>query len=580
MAFSVLLLFALLAVTQAAFINQTWVITYKTVLPDGLKKLVPVVNNQYPGPTLQGNVNDVVTITVINRLPTESTTIHWHGIKQSGTPWSDGVPGISQCPIGPGETFVYSFVLDAPGTLWWHSHSGLQKSSLYGAIIVDGDQKQVGPYEDIVLLLNDWYHASGAEQIAGLVGVPFKWVGDANSLLFNGKGDFNCTDANIESAKCDPQTDEKGPLIIDVQPSTTYRLRIVGASSLAFLNFNIDGHQLRMVEAETTLLRPFNTRFLDVGPGQSYSALLRTKSLRQLRRTRNNNGLFWMQTNIRHRKTGPQGLAILRYTTNTGAKEPLRSPPSPPKYDNITWSLMHARRFRSRRVMKIPPANRTFVFLGTQNKLSNERLVWALNNISYVDGQSPILHSIKLEVDRDTKSYVEQTRIPTPFDYTKSLSKAGLSESAKVGTQVVKVAKNEVIDWVFQNTVSLSGADEIHPWHLHLHNFWVLGYGEYNTAWNRSSIETYNLRRPVFRNTAMLYPGSWTVMRMKADNPGAAHFHCHILPHLVMGMGFVVQIGEAADIPDPPGGTQYCGTVSKISAPPVLEREKRVARMN
>eukprot|EP00178_Gracilaria_changii_P014574 TRINITY_DN40_c0_g1_i3.p1 TRINITY_DN40_c0_g1~~TRINITY_DN40_c0_g1_i3.p1 ORF type:complete len:481 (-),score=74.82 TRINITY_DN40_c0_g1_i3:1563-3005(-) len=464
---SVLLAITTAAITtQAAFINQTWTITYKTVLPDGRKKLVPVVNNQYPGPALRGKVNDIVQITVINRLPTETTTIHWHGIKQTATPWSDGVPAISQCAIGPAETFVYRFKLDAPGTLWWHSHSGLQKSSLYGAIIIDGDQKVLGKHKDIVLLLNDWYHASGAEQVAGLVGVPFKWVGDAQSFLINGKGDFNCTDADIESEKCDPDTDEKGPLIIDVEPSTTYRLRIVGASSLAFINFNIDAHSLRMVEAETTLLKPFNTRFLDVGPGQSFSALLRTKSLSQLRKTRRNNGLFWMQTNIRHRSSGPRGLAILRYSTNSGAKEPLRRPPTPPEKDDITWSLMHARRFRSRTRTKLPAANRTFVFLGTQNQLPNERLVWALNNITYVDGPSPILHSVKLGVYRDTKTYVQQLQIPTPFDYTKSLSENGLPLAAKEGTQVVKVKKDEVIDWVFQNTVSLSGADEIHPWYV------------------------------------------------------------------------------------------------------------------
>lgn len=169
----------------------------------------------------------------------------------------------------------------------------MQKSSLYGAIIVRGDEKQVSRYKkDIVLLLNDWYHTSGAEQIAGLVGVPFKWVGDAQSFLFNGRGDFNCTEADINSTKCVPGTKEKGPLIINVEPNTVYRLRIVGASSLAFLNLNIDGHQLQMIEAETTLLKPFNTRFLDVGPGQSFSALLKTKTVRQLKRTPRNNGKF------------------------------------------------------------------------------------------------------------------------------------------------------------------------------------------------------------------------------------------------------------------------------------------------
>ncbi|KAI0556525.1 ascorbate oxidase, partial [Gracilaria domingensis] len=461
-----LLVFTTTAISQAAFINQTWTITYKTVLPDGRKKLVPVVNNQYPGPTLRGKVNDIVEITVINRLPTETTTIHWHGIKQTGTPWSDGVPGISQCPIGPGETFVYRFKLDAPGTLWWHSHSGLQKSSLYGAIIIDGDQNVVGKHKDIVLLLNDWYHESGASQIAGLVGVPFRWVGDAQSFLMNGKGDFNCTQADIETEKCDPGTEEKGPLIIDVEPSTTYRLRIVGASSLAFLNFNIDAHKLRMVEAETTLLRPFNTRFLDVGPGQSYSALLRTKSLRQLRRTRRNNvsdkrdrpqpilntGLFWMQTNIRHRKSGPRGLAILRYSNNSGANEPLRRPPTPPAYDDITWSLKHVRRFRSRRVTKIPPANRTFVWTFADSSL-------------HQDGGAPRHKDI-----RRTNNYPDTVRL-----HGESVRRRAV-RVAKVGTQVVKVKKDESRtvrpSLGVPKPVALAGrADESNPWYVRRRNF-------------------------------------------------------------------------------------------------------------
>lgn len=283
------LIFGFLSVCSAALIEQQWDITYRVVSPDGVEKLVPVVNGLYPGPDLRGRVGDKVRITVNNKLPTESTTIHWHGIKQTGTPYSDGVPGISQCPIGPHQSFLYEFELDAPGTLWWHSHSGLQKSSLYGAIIIEGDEDVVGNYEDIILLLNDWYHESANAQIEGLLRPKpnFKWVGDAQSMLFSGKGDFDC---NNTKKVCDPEAPDKGPAIFDVEPDTTYRLRIIGASSLAFLNFNIDAHSLEMIEAETTLLRPFLTTSVDVGSGQSYSALLKTKSRKELAKLKNNNG--------------------------------------------------------------------------------------------------------------------------------------------------------------------------------------------------------------------------------------------------------------------------------------------------
>ncbi|CAB0032828.1 unnamed protein product [Trichogramma brassicae] len=54
----------------------------------------------------------------------ESTTIHWHGFKQRGTPYMDGVPFVSQCPILPGQTFQYIFNATEAGTYFWHSHIG------------------------------------------------------------------------------------------------------------------------------------------------------------------------------------------------------------------------------------------------------------------------------------------------------------------------------------------------------------------------------------------------------------------------------------------------------------------------
>ena len=45
----------------------------------------------------------------MNKLLSDSTSIHWHGLHQKGTPWMDGVAYISQCPIGPGQVFTYKF---------------------------------------------------------------------------------------------------------------------------------------------------------------------------------------------------------------------------------------------------------------------------------------------------------------------------------------------------------------------------------------------------------------------------------------------------------------------------------------
>ena len=95
------------------------------------------VNGRIPGPTLIITEDQLVKVTVVNRLTSEAMTIHWHGMHQKGTPWMDGVGFISQYPIGPGATFDYIFRATPAGTHWYHSHVGAQRTDgLFGALIV------------------------------------------------------------------------------------------------------------------------------------------------------------------------------------------------------------------------------------------------------------------------------------------------------------------------------------------------------------------------------------------------------------------------------------------------------------
>lgn len=284
-----------------------------------------------------------------------------------------------------------------------------------------------------------------------------------------------------------------------------------------------------------------------------------------------------MQINVHHRVSGPRGLAILHYfTAGSKAKTPKRAVPEPPARDDVQWSLEHARSYKALFPARIPAAARTLTFLGTQNVLPSGRLVWAMNNVSFAFQPTPILHSLALDVEEERAKWVEVPQIPTVFDYNLTLGEAGLSDVAKLGTHVVKLEKDEVVDFVFQNTRALNGADEVHPWyvkaptpqaapsstivaslraavlltkrvfvrlrrnvvrsvrvdtgrHLHMHNFWVLAYGEEHEPWTPEDAATYDTRTAVSRNTFSLLPGSWTAIRVKADNPGAVHFR--MLPH-------------------------------------------------
>ncbi len=77
-------------------------------------------NGQCPGPTIECVEGDMVRIFVTNKLP-EHTTIHWHGILLPAG--MDGVGGLNQPQIKPGETFVYEFEMKKSGTFMYHPHA-------------------------------------------------------------------------------------------------------------------------------------------------------------------------------------------------------------------------------------------------------------------------------------------------------------------------------------------------------------------------------------------------------------------------------------------------------------------------
>lgn len=86
-------------------------------------------NGSSPGPTIEVNQGDRVRIIFENKLP-EMTTVHWHGLEVPIE--MDGVPGVSQDPVKPGESFTYEFTLHQHGSFFYHSHMAMQQ--MFGMI--------------------------------------------------------------------------------------------------------------------------------------------------------------------------------------------------------------------------------------------------------------------------------------------------------------------------------------------------------------------------------------------------------------------------------------------------------------
>ena len=114
-------------------------------------------NGTTPGPTLEAVEGDRVRIFVTNRLP-EATSVHWHGIDLPNG--FDGISGLNQPAIEPGETYVYEFILKQHGTHMYHPHADEMTQMAFGMmgmfIIHPKDGEEVSIDRDYCFLLHNW----------------------------------------------------------------------------------------------------------------------------------------------------------------------------------------------------------------------------------------------------------------------------------------------------------------------------------------------------------------------------------------------------------------------------------------
>ena len=126
----------------------------------GKEKRAIAVNGQIPMPTLTFTEGDIAEIYVHNEL-NEETSMHWHGVFLPNK--EDGVPYLTQMPIKPHSTYLYRFPIKQNGTHWYHSHSGLQEQiGMYGSMIfnkrIDDStfRKGIDELPTYPIILSEW----------------------------------------------------------------------------------------------------------------------------------------------------------------------------------------------------------------------------------------------------------------------------------------------------------------------------------------------------------------------------------------------------------------------------------------
>ena len=126
----------------------------------GKEKRAIAVNGQIPMPTLTFTQGDTAEIYVHNELA-EETSLHWHGLFLPNK--EDGVPYLTQLPIKPKTTHLYRFPILQNGTHWYHSHSGLQEQiGMYGSMVLNKKstntsfRKGIDDLPTIPVILSEW----------------------------------------------------------------------------------------------------------------------------------------------------------------------------------------------------------------------------------------------------------------------------------------------------------------------------------------------------------------------------------------------------------------------------------------
>ncbi|KAL4895180.1 multicopper oxidase-domain-containing protein [Aspergillus ambiguus] len=482
----------------------------RTLAPDGYERQVLVFNGTYPGPLIEADWGDTVIIHVTNQLTDNGTAIHWHGIRQHGTNQFDGVPGVTQCPIAPGDTMTYKFCLTQYGTSWYHAHWSLQLADgLYGPIKINGPATADYDIDLGPVFITEWFHESAfVKWVENTMygGLPVRPNAVAENGLINGTNNFPCGDTDDPACK---GTGKRSEVVF--QKGKKYRLRIIDAQVDGWMKFTIDGHKLTVIAADFVPIVPYETESILMTSGQRYDVIVEANQ---------DGGNFWMRSIY---QTACNILSIDRneiwgIVRYEGAPA---TDPTTEKWDSVTNSCGDE------------PYDKLVPHVG---KNVGEVVDMEHFNLGWFYETDLVFHwtinkdAFVLDWANPTNLMVYQNKTEFPDNY-------GVFEIP---------ADKKWTYWVIQDFTVVNA---YHPFHLHGHDFFILAQGR--GIYNKLTVEL-NRVNPPRRDTATMDGSGYIVIAFENDNPGAWLMHCHIAWHASQSMAvqFVERPSEITPLID------------------------------
>lgn len=199
-----------------------------SILEDGAEPVsVWAYDNLVPGPVIRSRRNEPIHVRLNNGL-SQPTSIHWHGIRIDNA--MDGVSGLTQDPVQPGDSFDYQFIAPDAGTYWYHPHHRSWEQmarGLYGALIIEEDTPP-DVDQDLLFIADDWRITPDGNLDNQSFGAMRDWS--------HGGRLGNWLTVNGLSAP-----------VFDVRTNERIRLRCINTANSRILAFRFDGMQGHLV---------------------------------------------------------------------------------------------------------------------------------------------------------------------------------------------------------------------------------------------------------------------------------------------------------------------------------------------
>ncbi|CAX40996.1 iron transport multicopper oxidase precursor, putative [Candida dubliniensis CD36] len=472
------------AETHTWYFQTGWV----NANPDGvLERPMIGFNGSWPLPTLRVKKGDTVNLYLINGFDDRNTSLHFHGLFQHGTNQMDGPEMVTQCPIPPGETFLYNFTVDDQvGSYWYHSHtSGQYGDGMRGVFIIDDDDFPYDYDEEVILTLGEHYHDF------------------SDDLHKDFMSRFNPTGA--EPIPSNILFNETRNNTWKVEPGKTYFVRIINIGRFVSQYVWMEDHEFTIVEVDGIYVEKNTTDLIYITVAQRYGVLITTKN------STDKNYAFMNRVDIDMLDVIPSDLELngtnyIEYNSDADKPEPYLLDSIDDYFDDFYLKPLSKEKL-------LDDADYTITLEVQMDNLGNGVNYAFFNNITYTTPKVPTLLSVLSAGDAASNELVYGTN-----------------------TNSFVLQGGDVVDIVLNNLDTGK-----HPFHLHGHVFQLIERHEEipdtedPVAYNSTDHADWP-EYPMLRDTVYVRPQSYIVMRFKADNPGVWFFHCHIEWHLDQGL--------------------------------------------